>query len=171
MRMNLVTKTNKYYLLFFIALFPLMIAVDYYLIKYVVNKEVDEILLHESERLRFGLDEQGTLPSSSYLLVTEPVDKATVLKTRNRDTLIYEAYRDKLVPHRIYEFKATVEAEEVRVLLKHPLLEMNELIVWLFATTTVIILILIIGLFLINQGIYKWAWKPFFENLSKLTKL
>ncbi|TGV04858.1 sensor histidine kinase [Flavivirga rizhaonensis] len=168
--MNLVNRTNKYYLIFFIFLFPLMVAVDYYLIKYVVNKEVDEILIHESERITFSLNENGELPSSSYLLSITPIDKDfPVLNNKSRDTLIYQAYKDKLVPHRTYDFGAKINSKKVKISLKHALLEMNKLIIWLFVTTTLIILLLVVGLFLINQGIYKWAWKPFFENLSKLT--
>lgn len=168
--MNLVTKTNKYYLIFFLCLFPIMVAVDYYLIKYVVNKEVDKILQHESERIAFSLSENGTLPPSSYLLAVTPIDNhLSIQNNKVRDTLIYEPYKDRLMPHRTYSFKATLNFQDVNILLKHPLLEMNELIVWLFTTTSFIILLLVVGLFLINQAIYKWAWKPFFENISKLT--
>ena len=167
--MNLVTKTNKYYIIFFILLFPLMVAVDYYLIRYIVNKEVDNILDHESERINFHLTEKGKLPPSKYIYNVSPVKKGADVPGKHKDTLIYEAYTDKLIPYRTYEFTTLVNSQNVKVSLKHVLLEMNELIIWLFISTTLIILLLVTGLFFINQAIYKWAWKPFFENLSKLT--
>ncbi|WP_303315753.1 HAMP domain-containing sensor histidine kinase [Flavivirga abyssicola] len=166
--MKLVTKTNTYYLIFFIFLFPLMIAADYYLIQYVVITEVDEILQHESERIRFELKEKGTLPSSNYVFNTTTVKEEQPVLNVFKDTLIYEAYTDKLIPYRTYEFMASADSQRIKISLRHVLLEMNELIVWLFATTSLIILVLVVGLYVINQGIYKWAWKPFFENLSKL---
>jgi signal transduction histidine kinase len=52
--------------------------------------------------------------------------------------------------------------------LKHVLLEINELIWLLFLTTSFILLLLVIGLYFINVKIYKWAWKPFFNNLTML---
>ncbi|MBV7270623.1 sensor histidine kinase [Winogradskyella luteola] len=166
--MKLVTKTNRYYLIFFIFLFPLMIAVDYYLIKYVVNKEVDEILHHEAERISFELKEKGVLPQSKYVFDTISVGKDYQVPNEFRDTLVYEAYADKQIPYRTYKFTAINGSQRVKISLRHVLLEINELIFWLFATTSLIILVLVIGLYVINQGIYKWAWKPFFENLSKL---
>ena len=163
--MKLVTKTNTYYLIFFIFLFPLMIAVDYYLIQYVVINEVDDILQHESERISFELKERGAVPHSNYVFDINPVNKDYLALNVFRDTLIYEAYADKLIPYRTYEFTSMVDSQKVRVSIRHILLEMNELIIWLFVTTTLIILLLVTGLFFINQGIYKWAWKPFFKNL------
>jgi len=167
--MRLVTKINKYYIIFFVLLFPLMISVDYYLINYIVNQEVDEILLHESERIKYVLKEKGELPSSNYLFDSELVDKAFSETNVYKDTLVYDAYSDKLIPYRTYEFTTLVDSKKMKISVKHVLLEMNELILWLFVTTSLIILLLVTGLFLINQGIYKWVWKPFFENLSKLT--
>ncbi|GAA3611829.1 HAMP domain-containing sensor histidine kinase [Flavivirga amylovorans] len=146
-----------------------MVAADYFLIQYVVNKEVDDILKHESERISFNLKENETFPSSNYIFSTTPVTEDFPVSNKYRDTLIYEAYADKLMPYRMYEFTALIDAQKMKISLKHVLLDMNELIVWLFVTTTLVILLLVTGLFFINQGIYRWAWKPFFENLSKLT--
>ena len=166
--MKLATKTNTYYLIFFISLFPIMIAVDYYLIQFVVNTEVNEILEHEAERIRFELKERGALPQSNYVFDTASVNEDHEVLNVFGDTLVFEAYTDKFVPYRTYEFTTMIGSERVKISLRHVLLEINELIVWLFATTSFIILVLVVGLYIINQGIYKWAWKPFFENLSKL---
>lgn len=166
--MKLATKTNTYYLIFFITLFPLMIAVDYFLIQHVVNTEVDEILQHEADRIRFELRQSGALPQSNYVFDIISVNEDYQVLNANSDTLVYEAYTDKLVPYRTYEFKAMIGSDNVKISLRHVLLEINELIGWLFVTTSLIILVMVVGLYVINQGIYKWAWKPFFENLSKL---
>lgn len=166
--MKLVTKTNTYYLIFFISLFPLMIAVDYYLIQLVVNAEVNETLEHEAERIRFELKKKGEPPKSNYVFNTTSVNEDYQVLNAFGDTLVYEGYADKKIPYRTYEFIANSGTERVKISLRHVLLEINELIVWLFVTTSIIILVLIVGLYVINQGIYRWAWKPFFENLSKL---
>lgn len=166
--MNLVRKTNTYYLIFLAFLFPIMVMVDYYLIQYIVNSEVEEILLHESERIKFHLAKEGTFPTSNYLFETTPISKDIPLPTRLKDTVLYEAYADKNIPYRLYEFTAEVHSQKVRVSLKHVLLEINELILFLFVTTTLVLLVLVTGLFFINQKIYRWAWSPFFKNLTTL---
>jgi signal transduction histidine kinase len=58
----------------------------------------------------------------------------------------------------------------MRITLKHVLLEINELIWLLFVSTSLIILLLVTGFYMINRKIYKWAWSPFFENLARLKK-
>ena len=111
------------------------------------------------------LNLRRAVPHSNYVFDINPVNKDYLALNVFRDTLIYEAYADKLIPYRTYEFTSMVDSQKVRVSIRHILLEMNELIIWLFVTTTLIILLLVTGLFFINQGIYKWAWKPFFKNL------
>ncbi len=168
--MNLVRKTNTYYLIFLAFLFPVMVVVDYFLIQYVVNSEVEEILLHEQERINFHLDGNGKLPSSNYLFETSTIDEAAVFTPQFKDTLLYEGYAGKYIPYRTYAFTSTVDSQPVKITLKHVLLEINELIWLLFIATSFIILLLVLGLYFINQKVYKWAWNPFFKNLAKLKK-
>lgn len=167
--MKLVSKTNKYYFIFFVLLYPIMIGVNYFLIHLIINEKVDEILLHESERIKYELKHKGELPKSIYLFDSKTVNENFSELDTYSNIDIYDAYSNILTPYRRYEFTAQVNNNKTRISVKHSLLEMNKLIVWISLTTTFIILALVAGLFIINQGIYKWAWKPFFENLSKLT--
>ncbi len=166
--MKLSTKTNTYHLLFLIVLAPVMIAADYFLIRHVVNEEVNEILEHESERILFHLQKGSEIPNSNYLFEVTPLRKNAPSLNQFTDTLIYEAYAERLIPYRTYQFSADVDGEKLSISLRHVLLAMNELILWLFAVTTIILILLAAGLFYINHRISKWAWKPFHRNLSKL---
>lgn len=168
--MRLVRKTNTYYLLFLVMLFPVMVAVDYAIIQFMVGREVEEILLHESQRIEFRLSQDGVLPASSYILQTAPLGKARTPLPQFRDTAIFEGYAEKELPYRTYTFATSSGPEPMRITLKHVMLEMNELIWLLFLSTTLIILLLVTGLYLINRKIYQWAWRPFFENLARLKK-
>lgn len=168
--MKLVRKTNTYYLIFLVFLFPVMFGVDYFLIQYIVNNEVEEILLHERERIEYHLSRDVAFPESNYLLETTLLNGDFAPERQFRDTLIFEAYADKQLPYRTYTFTSSVGSQPVKVTLRHVLLEMPELIWLLFATTSLIILLLMSGLYLINRKIYTWAWNPFFENLSRLRR-
>ncbi len=166
--MKLLTKTNRFYLTFLVFLSPIMIAVDYCLIRYFVYTEVNEILEHESERIKYLLETEKEFPHSSYIYETVPVKKTFRLTDRFRDTLIFDTYTNKSIPYRKYDFLANVGDEKMKVTLKHVLLEVNELILWLFMATAFIFILMVVGLFFINQRISRWAWKPFYRNLSKL---
>lgn len=166
--MNLVSKTNRYYLIFILSIFPVMVLADYLLIQYFTNKEVEEILFHESERINYNIKETGIIKPSSYLVDYKPANKENLKRNQYRDTLIYEAYKDELVPYKIFEFNTEVNNKRVNVILKHALIEVNNLIFWLFLSTTFVLGLMVFGLFFINQKIYKWTWKPFFKKLSIL---
>ena len=140
--MKLFTKTNKYYFIFLVFFSPIMFTVDYLIIQYIVNSEINEILKHEGERIRFYLEEEGELPRSSYIDETIAIDEAFPLLDQFSDTLVYEAYAGKLIPYRKYEFVTLIDSKWYKVSLKHILLETNELILWLFVTTALILLLL-----------------------------
>ncbi len=168
--MKLIRKTNTYYLIFLVFLFPVMIAVDYFVIQHLVNKEVEEILLHEQERIEFHLARDGVVPDSNYLFEISPVGEDFEITKAFKDTVLFEAYADKRIPYRTYNFTSTIDSQPVKISLKHVLLEINELIWLLFLSTNFIIFLLVTGLYFINRKIYKWAWNPFFKNLSRLKK-
>ena len=166
--MKLLVKTNTYYLVFLLSLAPVMIAVDYYLIRYIVNEEVNEILIHERERIQFYLQQEQEIPPSSFIFNKQLVEQPAVGLNQFSDTLIFEDYANKLIPYRTHEFTVLVGTENYQISLKHVLLETNELISWLFIATCLILILLITGLYFINKKISKWAWKPFFRNLATL---
>ena len=168
--MKLIRKTNTYYLIFLVFLFPVMIAVDYFVIQHLVNKEVEEILLHEQERIEFHLARDGVVPDSNYLFEITPVAEDFEITKAFKDTVLFEAYADKRIPYRTFNFTSTIDSQPVKISLKHVLLEINELIWLLFLSTNFIIFLLVTGLYFINRKIYKWAWNPFFKNLSRLKK-
>jgi signal transduction histidine kinase len=147
-----------------------MIAVDYFVIQHLVNKEVEEILLHEQERIEFHLARDGVVPDSNYLFEITPVGEDFEITKAFKDTVLFEAYADKRIPYRTFNFTSTIDSQPVKISLKHVLLEINELIWLLFLSTNFIIFLLVTGLYFINRKIYKWAWNPFFKNLSRLKK-
>ena len=168
--MKLVRKTNTYYLLFLVFLFPVMVTVDYVLIQFIVNNEVEEILLHERQRIEFHLSRDGALPFSNYILESVPLENGHAPVQQFRDTSIFEGYTGRNLPYRTYTFTTSAGPQPMRITLKHVLLEIHELIWFLFLSTTLVILLLATGFFLINRKIFKWLWRPFFENLSRLKK-
>lgn len=166
--MNLIRKTNTYYLIFLALVFPLMLLADYLVIKYIVQMEVEEILLHESDRINFYLSRDGTMPPSDYLESVQPLKQGYLPQRQFRDSAIYDAYAGKQVPFRTYTFTSEDGREPLLITLKHVSVEINKMIWLLFITTSAVILLLGLGLYFINRKIYEWTWSPFFENLSKL---
>ncbi|MCW5518245.1 HAMP domain-containing histidine kinase [Aureitalea sp. L0-47] len=166
--MDLIRKTNTSYLIFLAFLMPIMIGADYFLIQYLFNSEVEETLLHEEERIQYHLAKDGDLPISNYLHEVTPIDKGFELNPKFKDTLFFEAYTDKNIPYRLYSFSSSIDQKPVKITLRHMLPEIEELIWFFFIATFAILLLLVIGLYLIHQEIYRSTWHPFFKNLSML---
>lgn len=166
--MNLIEKINRRYILFLGLIFPIMICADYFLIKYFIDNEVEEVLLHEEQRINFHLEKNGTLPTSNYMYKSTQVENEAVANSKFVDTLFYEAYEDRYIPYKTYTFISSTDSLRFDVSLRHVLLDVNELLWLLFIITTITILFLIIGLYMINQRIYRAEWNPFLQNLSRL---
>ncbi len=167
--MKLLNKTNRAYLILVSLIFPLMILADYFLIVYLVNREVNELLTHERQRIEYHMGSQEPSQSSDYVFSVEQLTSTRETHpSKYRDTLIYDAMRDQMVPYRLYEFSIPQETGQTRVVLRHILLEPQALIVWLFAYTALIMFLLALGIFFINQRIYRWAFRPFFSNLNEI---
>ncbi|NND04848.1 MAG: HAMP domain-containing histidine kinase [Saprospiraceae bacterium] len=168
--MRLSAKTNRYYLVFILLLFPLMMVVDYFVIKYYVYSEVNEMLQHESNRINYYLSDRAVFPASDFLFDTAVVHSDIVVSETFTDTLFYEDYANQQIPYRMYQFSVSQSNHQIVVRLRHVLLEMRELIGWIFAYTALIISLLIVGHLLINRRISRLVWKPFFEDLGQLKK-
>jgi signal transduction histidine kinase len=166
--MKLLTKTNQFYFIFLLLIAPVIITVDYFLIRHFVNSEVNEILKHEGERIKYHLNREGVFPDYTYLLDTTLIQAPSSSSYNLKDTLIFDAYANEFIPYREYEFTTLVGNDTLGISIRHVLLEMNKLILWAFVSTVLVFIIMVSGVFFINQKISKWAWKPFYNNLSKL---
>ena len=133
-----------------------------------MNKEVNEILVSESDRIRYHLKTVKSLPKSSYIVETMTVPNNFKITNAFGDTLIFDTYFNSSIPYREFDFVVNIDDQRILVSLRHVLLEPNKLVWWVFWSTALVMLLLVLGLFFINQKISKNAWKPFIRNLSKL---
>lgn len=166
--MKLLTKTNRLHLTFLLFLFPFMIVINYGFIQHFVHSEVNEILEHESERIKYYLASEQELPPSSYIVDISPAGDPHPALSQFRDTLVYDAFTQQNVPYRQYDFIASIDQEAYRISLRHIMLEAKELILWLLISTAFVLPLMALGLLLVNKRISKWTWDPFFQNLSVL---
>ena len=166
--MRLRAETNKYYTIFIIVLFPLMILADFLAIRYFVNAEINEMLIYESERLQQYVLQEDHFPPSNYSFDTTMLTPTDLTPNQFADTLIYDQYTNQHVTYRTYQFNINQGDHVIRVTVKQGLFKTEELIKWIFISTAFIIILLMSGLFLINQSISKWVWKPFYKNLVEL---
>jgi signal transduction histidine kinase len=166
--MKLLSKTNRYYLVFH-ALFSLItIAVFYYAIQHMVYDDIDKKLKYESERINLYVQQNDRLPGSNYIYEITPLDSLFPDTAIFKDTLIYEIYDRELIPYREYEFTTAGNSARYKITLRNILLDTDDLFIGLFVTTSIIFLLMITGLFFVNRQISRKIWAPFFKSLARL---
>lgn len=168
--MKLLTKTSRYYLAFLAIASLFSIALLYFAIQYMVYEDVDKKLKYESERIAFYLEDKGAIPPSNYIYQIDTVPGSLNSTGFFSDTLIYEVYDEEYIPHRQYHFFIpAIGNQQYRITLRSILLDRDDLAVTLFISISIIFLILMMGLFLVNQKVAGRIWSPFFNNLQKLS--
>lgn len=168
--MKLLTKTSRYYLALLAIASVFSIALLYVAIQYMVYQDVDKELQYEGERIAFYLQDKGEIPRSNYIYQIDTIRGNAGNTGSFRDTLIYEAYDEEMIPHRQYRFYAsTTGTKQFRITLRSRLLDRNDLAVTLFISISIIFLVLMTGLFLVNRSVAGRIWSPFFNNLQMLS--
>ncbi|MCB0836359.1 MAG: HAMP domain-containing histidine kinase [Bacteroidetes bacterium] len=169
--MKLLSKTIKYQLVFFALFSFVAIAILYFSIQYMVYDDVDKKLAYESERINFHILNTEEIPPSNYIIRVSPVSDTFPLLKNFTDTLIYEVYDDELIPYRDLDFTTPISRQKrYQITLRNILLDSDDLIVGLFFTISIIFILMIAGLFFVNQIISKRLWLAFFDTLAKIRR-
>jgi signal transduction histidine kinase len=97
-----------------------------------------------------------------------PLEERVEATESFRDTTLQNGNSGNEISYRRYTFMAEVGGTRQIITLQHVLPEVRELSRWLWLGTALVFLIMVAGLFWINRRISKWAWRPFYRNLSIL---
>ena len=174
--MKLIERTGRAYLFLTIAIFVLGGILLAVILTTVMNRRLDEKLLYNKEvvakRIKYDYP----------LTIFEEPEELTEAENRlySNDTLIY---KDTLIFHAIEDVAGAEEFEKYRQLTSYETLqgirykivtrnslERNQVYVTLItASTSLIILLLLTGLWFFNTRIAKKIWNPFHNNLNNLT--
>lgn len=170
MTKKLLHKTSQYYLFFSFLILLIAAPLFYYSIEKLYIDDADEALI-------LGKNEfiQDIAPTMKIveIAVWNKMNRDIKIENYNskiiKDTIVLKSYFDKLIneqePYRVLVGNVKIEGEIFSYTSKINLVETEDLIKNIALLFTVIILVLLIGLYLINQQLSLNLWKPFYDNL------
>ena len=173
MTKKLLHKTSQYYLLFSFLILLIAAALFYYSIEKLYIDDADESLLLGKKE--FIQDIAPTLKITE-IRVWNKMNRDVKIEKVNykitKDTIILKSYYDKLIheqePYRVLTGNITIEGQNFNYTSKINLVETEDLIQNIALLFTAVILVLLLGLYLINQQLSLKLWQPFYDNLHQI---
>jgi signal transduction histidine kinase len=171
--MKLLDKSIRSYLIYAAIVLLIAIPVFYFAIQRIIKEDVDESLMAHKEQIVSKLE--GVIDSNpfSFLEAFEPnltITAAKVSAPYDKFYTIeeYDKVSEENIPYRVLESNLLIKNTPYTVKLKSSLLDSKDLIQSIVIVMAVLLLLIITGLIIINRGISKKIWKPFYSTLDKL---
>lgn len=171
--MRLLQKTIRTY--FFYSFFVLLVAVPlfYFIIKGIVARDVDKALVAQKEALVRKLDRAVLFDPFDLLSALEPDINLLPSQTiRLYDTLYtsrqYDPLTRQMIPYRHLTSNVVIRGQYYVIQLKSSLVNNQDLIKSIVLVEIILLILIGVGLFLINESLASLLWKPFYATLNKL---
>ena len=162
--MRLLTKTNRYYVLLAAVLFALGGGALYGSLNWALRSEVDEQLLSQQRELTAV----GAAARPGGFFGEAPLPSRTPLPPGLRDTLLYDAQEQTLVPYRTLSFAVQRADGLYWLTVRKSLLETADLLLVVLSVMLSILGLLLLSLGLLNRWLARWLWAPFRRTLAEL---
>jgi signal transduction histidine kinase len=169
--MKLFTRYNRIILLIIVLVFVIWSIVYYFLLSYILLKEVDEVMSHRKTRTERFVQQTGHLPvldgmgevRVNYTLVKYPV-KGIQSSFEN----LYDSLENSFGTFRKGVFTIAVKGQIYQVTLERPLAGTRNLLITIIIVTLSTILVVLIISLLINRVVLRKLWQPFYDTIAAM---
>lgn len=170
--MKLLTKTRRYYLslfLFILAIWTIIFAIAFH---YLMIDSVDEALINQKELILNELRAQKKthLPFNNELLSLKKVSKAKTINSSFHNVRLFSRGENEVIPFRQYRTIVTIKNQSYILTIRKSLLEHDDLIITILLTEVLLIILLFIGFYFVNNRILYQLWEPFYQTLNNIKK-
>jgi two-component system sensor histidine kinase ArlS len=170
---KLLQKTLRYYITFSVVVMLLGVPLFFFISQWLYLHEADEALaVQKAEFVKFYLpqikeNEIGVFNKlNSDLHIEENIGGIT--KDTLYDKSIYNHMDKENEPFRILKSPVVINNKPYIFSVRANLVDDNELAVIILGVFTLMILILLIGLFIITRRLSITLWRPFYETLKQI---
>jgi len=165
---KLFEKTRKTFILYSVIIFIISSSVIYFTLKSVVTKKQDEKLLWDKELIARKIKYENPLPIFDVEdFKSENPPKDTLYF---KDTLMYHVVNN-VEKYELYRQLTSVEnlhGKTYRIITRSSLVRNQDFILAITISVGIVVLLLIITVYFVNNIIMKSAWLPFYNNLETL---
>jgi two-component system sensor histidine kinase ArlS len=172
-KQRLLYKTQKAYMLFSLLILLISAPLFYFLIEGMYLEETDETLtLHQKEFMTYNAPEltENDIPLWNRMSRDLKIeDAAFPLK---RDSVFQQFYFDTLdqenEPYRVLLSPVSINGKSYHLRARLSMVESEDLITSIVLLFSVIMLLLLLGLYFITRYFSKKLWQPFYDTLSQI---
>lgn len=166
--MKLFEKTRKTFILYSVIIFIISSSVIYFTLKNVITKKQDEKLLWDKELIARKIKYENPLPIfdvEDFKSENPPRDTLYF-----KDTLMYHVVNN-VEKYELYRQLTSVEnlhGKTYRIITRSSLVRNQDFILAITISVGIVVLLLIITVYFVNNIIMRSAWLPFYNNLETL---
>ncbi|MCF6131220.1 type IX secretion system histidine kinase PorY [Flavobacterium wongokense] len=173
MTKKLLNKTLRYYMMFSLAVMLLGVPLFFFISQWLYLHEADEALaVQKDEFVRFYLPEikEDEIAVFNKLGSDVQIEKneSGIVKDTMYERSVYNHMDKDNEPFRILKSPVTINNKPYVFLVKANLVDNYELAKSTLGIFTVIIVILLAGLFIITRRLSITLWKPFYQTLEQI---
>lgn len=172
---KLLRKTLKYYMLFSLGVMLFGVPLFFFITQWLYLHETDEALVVQKEEfVNFYLPQLKENEIAIFNKLSSDLQIEKFQNTISKDTLFNQSFYHNLVkenePYRVLKTPVSVNEKPYTFSARINLVDNSELAISIMGVFTIIIIILLIGLFIITKKLSKTLWKPFYETLQHIEK-
>jgi len=133
---------------------------------------VDESLINQKELMLNELRAQKKthLPFNNELLSLKKVSKAKTINSSFHNVRLFSRGENEVIPFRQYRTIVTIKNQSYILTIRKSLLEHDDLIITILLTEVLLIILLFIGFYFVNNRILYQLWEPFYQTLNNIKK-
>jgi signal transduction histidine kinase len=170
---KLLNQTLRGYLLFSVLILLISMPFAYFLIQKLHLDDIDEALfLRKKEFQAYHLPTFRLSEISQWNKYNRDTKLIDTLKIPQKDSLFFQSFYDELdkevEPYRVLFVPVEIEKKPFLLLIKHNLIENEDLIFNILGLYAGLLLFLLLGLLGLTQYFSKRLWQPFYQTLQQI---
>ena len=169
--MKLIAKYNRVNIPITIAVLLISSIAYYFILHYVLLRQVDKDLRIEQQEIIHHIKENGSLPETSNYKdqqITFQKTNLTNFKEKYSTQSVYNKKEDEEEPYRRIDFLVTQNGTNYIATVKKSEQETEDIVRLILTITFSVIAVLLLVLFITNRFLLSKLWEPFNHTLSQL---
>ncbi|MFA7043115.1 MAG: HAMP domain-containing sensor histidine kinase [Bacteroidales bacterium] len=173
--MNLLSITNRYYLISLSLFFIFAGVLLFYAISYNMNEELDEQLYAEQIHVENAIKSMDHINATPLSLLDNIIVKKTSfavnIKPEIFDSLMYDDVEKEMIPFRLIRFSAQTTNANYVIVIKESKIETSDLVISIFFSLMLVFGLFCLILYVANSYLNRKIWSPFLETISAIKTL
>tara|TARA_R110001599_G_scaffold151792_1_gene336727 strand:- start:1597 stop:2868 length:1272 start_codon:yes stop_codon:yes gene_type:complete len=164
---KLLVKSGRYFIGSALVVFLVGGIVFYFAFERIIEHEVSELLLHESDQWiqQLEVQEETILPSKSDEREIK-LSQAYYPALTYSDTLLYNTQEEESMPFKQLTRYASINGKNYRLIVRKSLIEKEDILFIVTLSLSVLFVFILLGLFWVNRFVSKKIWSSFYQNLK-----